>query len=51
MTVPSSQAPALFDDRDGTQLALRRWWYVPQKDALPTLGRMNDGLAAPPAPG
>ena len=47
MTVPFSQA--LFDDRTGTQLALRRRRYGQPKDALPTLGQLDDGLAAAPS--
>ena len=52
MTVLFSQAPALFDDSSGTQIALRRRWYVQQKDALHALGQLADGLASRrPAPG
>ena len=47
VTVLFSQAPALFDDRSGT-FAHRRRWYVPQKDALSAIGRLDDGLAALP---
>ena len=46
-----SQAPALFDDSSWTPLALRRRWYGQQKDALTTLERVDDGLAAPPGSG
>ena len=46
MAVPFSQAPVLFDDSTGTPLEHRRRWYEQQKDALPALGRLADGLAA-----
>ena len=51
VTVLFSQAPALSSDSAGTPLALHRRWYGQQKDALTTLGRLADGLAAPPGSG